>query len=164
MRAHLALVALLGTCAALRAPVSVFGASRRGLVRRASSAAPTEGAAPAAAAPATIPVDRYVAMNRFSLRDGKAAAFEKRWATRKSRLSELPGFRYFQLMRRVPMSLDGDDACANDPHDYVSFTIWEDKEAFDLWRNGDAFKEAHGGKSRRRCRRRAVVAAVQLRH
>ena len=28
---------------------------------------------------------------------------------------------------------------------YVSFTIWQDKDCFDVWRTGDAFKEAHGG-------------------
>ena len=45
--------------------------------------------------------DRYVATNRFAVRLDKAAKFEKRWATRKSRLASLDGFKYFHLMRRV---------------------------------------------------------------
>jgi hypothetical protein len=45
--------------------------------------------------------DRYVATNRFAVRQNKAAKFEKRWATRKSRLATLQGFKYFHLMRRV---------------------------------------------------------------
>jgi len=41
--------------------------------------------------------DRYVATNRFAVRKGKGAKFEARWANRKSRLSELQGFKYFHL-------------------------------------------------------------------
>ena len=83
--------------------------------------------------------DRYVATNRFTVRQGRAAKFEKRWgksllcaascfiycvcgiishvssfftpcllilllaADRSSRLAELDGFKYFQLMRRVAL-------------------------------------------------------------
>ena len=32
-----------------------------------------------------------------------------------------------------------------DKHDYVSMTVWDNKDNFDAWRVGDAFKEAHGG-------------------
>ena len=28
--------------------------------------------------------------------------------------------------------------------DYVSLTIWSNKEYFDAWRTGEAFKEAYG--------------------
>ena len=98
--------------------------------------------------------DRYVASNRFAVRPGKEAKFEKRWATRKSRLASLDGFKYFHLMRRV--SLEEDGTCTYDGGDkkdgtnmgnYVSFTIWEKKSHFSAWRKGDAFKEAHGGTS-----------------
>ena len=47
--------------------------------------------------------DRYVATNRFEVRKGRAAKFEKRWADRSSRLATLDGFKYFQLMRRVSL-------------------------------------------------------------
>mmetsp|Transcript_27835 Transcript_27835/g.42144 ORF Transcript_27835/g.42144 Transcript_27835/m.42144 type:complete len:348 (+) Transcript_27835:122-1165(+) len=104
----------------------------------------------------TIPLldrDRYVASNRFAVRAGKEAKFEKRWATRKSRLAELDGFRYFHLMRRVSLeedgtvTYDGGDDKESSQGNYVSFTIWDNKPAFTAWRKGDAFKEAHGGTS-----------------
>ena len=87
--------------------------------------------------------ERYVATNRFKVKPGQGFKFEKRWADRKSRLSELDGFRFFTLLRRI-----GDDGVGeyvgNDP-EYVSFTVWENKDNFDAWRQGDAFREAHGG-------------------
>lgn len=86
---------------------------------------------------------RYVASNRFKVQDGKGAAFEKRWAERPSRLARLDGFRFFTLMRRV--EAPSGRAYGDDEANYVSFTIWENKEGFDAWRKGDAFKEAHGG-------------------
>lgn len=102
--------------------------------------------------------DRYVATNRFAVRKGKAAQFEKRWATRKSRLAVLDGFKYFHLMRRVEFpdgNMDGDAECVyaegadgdSMQGNYVSFTIWEKKSHFSAWRSGDAFREAHGGTS-----------------
>lgn len=98
--------------------------------------------------------DRYVASNRFQTRnEASAAKFEARWANRKSRLATLDGFRYFTLLRQVPLEevvgprgakAMGGNAPA---YDYMSYTIWEDKDDFDAWRQGDAFVEAHGGKS-----------------
>ena len=88
---------------------------------------------------------RYVASNRFRVQEGKGAAFEKRWAERPSRLAKLDGFRYFTLMRRVEAPEETGVAYAADEPNYVSFTIWDDKDGFDAWRKGDAFKEAHGG-------------------
>ena len=97
--------------------------------------------------------DRYIATNRFAVRKGQQAKFEKRWATRKSRLATLPGFQYFHLMRRVTLS--GNNECVYDEgatdeaahENYVSFTIWNKKSDFSAWRSGEAFKEAHGGTS-----------------
>lgn len=97
--------------------------------------------------------DRYIATNRFAVRQGQAAKFEKRWASRQSRLAELPGFRYFHLMRRVRLQEDGTttydegDTDAAAFENYVSFTVWQKKSDFSAWRNGEAFKEAHGGTS-----------------
>lgn len=97
--------------------------------------------------------DRYVATNRFAVRKGQQAKFEKRWATRKSRLATLPGFKYFHLMRRVTLNEDGStsydegDTDETSQENYVSFTIWNKKSDFSAWRSGDAFKEAHGGTS-----------------
>ena len=106
--------------------------------------------------------DRYVATNRFAVRKNKGAKFEARWANRKSRLSQLQGFKYFHLMRRVKFNDDDnndnnnndvvvyDEGNAKDGSNmgnYVSFTIWEKKSDFSSWRKGEAFKEAHGGTS-----------------
>ncbi len=98
--------------------------------------------------------DRYVATNRFAVRKDKGAKFEARWANRKSRLSELDGFKYFHLMRRVTLNDDGstsydegDKSDGSNMGNYVSFTIWEKKSHFSAWRKGEAFKEAHGGTS-----------------
>lgn len=86
--------------------------------------------------------ERYVATNRFKVREGKGPAFEKRWAERKSRLATLDGFRFFSLLRRV----DGPGAVYTDnASNYISLTVWENKDNFEAWKNGDAFKEAHGG-------------------
>ena len=97
--------------------------------------------------------DRYIATNRFAVRKDKQGKFEKRWATRKSRLATLEGFKYFHLMRRVKLEddgttrYDGGDSEDTSFGNYVSFTIWEKKSHFSAWRKGDAFKEAHGGTS-----------------
>lgn len=80
--------------------------------------------------------DRYVATNRFAVRSGQQAKFEKRWASRKSRLATLPGFQYFHLMRRVTLNASGEckyDEGVNDEtaqENYVSFTIWNKKSDF----------------------------------
>jgi len=95
-----------------------------------------------------LPRERYVATNRFAVKKDKLAKFEQRWATRKSRLAELEGFKYFHLMRRV--SLEENDSKESERDEfgnYVSFTVWNEKKNFDDWRKGDAFKEAHGGTS-----------------
>jgi heme-degrading monooxygenase HmoA len=102
--------------------------------------------------------DRYIATNRFAVRQGKEAKFEQRWATRKSKLATLDGFKYFHLMRRV--TIDEETGAAtyeegssdkssttSQEGNYVSFTIWEKKSDFSAWRSGEAFKEAHGGTS-----------------
>jgi len=89
------------------------------------------------------PPMRYIAMNRFQVRDGAEPTFEQRWATRQSSLLELDGFRWFALFRRV--AVPGESGDYPDDYNYVSFTIWENKKNFNSWRTGPAFKEAHGG-------------------
>lgn len=88
--------------------------------------------------------ERYVATNRFKVKSGREGAFEKRWADRQSRLGTLDGFRFFCMMRRLP---EGESTATKyeDDINYISCTIWKEKENFDTWRKGDAFKEAHGG-------------------
>jgi len=96
-----------------------------------------------------IPTSRFVVQNRFQVRKGREAAFEKRWAERKSRLGILPGFRFFCILRKVDDDDSDDDnngsGDGDDPNNYVSCTVWEKYENFETWKKGDAFKEAHGG-------------------
>merc|ERR550539_816235 len=98
--------------------------------------------------------DRYVTTNRLSIRSGQGPAFEARWANRKSHLMDLPGFKYFHLMRRVTLNEDGtqsyDEGNANDGSNlgnYMSVTVWEKKSNYSAWRKGGAFLAAHGGGS-----------------
>ena len=119
--------------AAARGFQALRGASTRTLLRAA-----TVEAAPAATGE-RLSAERYVVQNRFKVKKGREAAFEKRWADRESRLGNLDGFRFFCMLRRV------DDADAADDVNYVSATVWETKANFDAWKKGDAFKEAHGG-------------------
>ena len=82
--------------------------------------------------------ERYVATNRFRVKQGRGAAFEKRWAERKSSLGMLDGFRFFCMLR---LTGEWDGEAPN----YISCTVWEEEAQFDAWKKGDAFKEAHGG-------------------
>ncbi|KAL9190055.1 hypothetical protein ACHAXT_007266 [Thalassiosira profunda] len=145
---------LLLLCVLLCGSVAAFQAGlppSRSSLRLHSTAEATEVAA-APAKEELLPRDRYVATNRFTVRPGREAKFEKRWAERSSRLASLDGFRYFHLMRRVALEDEEnsgvDPLASNDPFgNYVSFTIWAEKKHFNAWRAGDAFKEAHGGTS-----------------
>ena len=132
MMARSILLAALSLAAA-RGFQAPRGASTRTLLRAA-----TVEAAPAATGE-RLSAERYVVQNRFKVKKGREAAFEKRWADRESRLGNLDGFRFFCMLRRV------DDADAADDVNYVSATVWETKANFDAWKKGDAFKEAHGG-------------------
>ena len=62
--------------------------------------APAVSMVAAATAP-MLTAERYVATNRFRVKEGREASFEKRWADRSSRLGLLDGFRFFCMMRRV---------------------------------------------------------------
>jgi len=96
-----------------------------------------------------IPTSRFVVQNRFKVRKGREAVFEKRWADRKSRLGTLPGFRFFCILRKIDANDNNNDSDSDsdndDPNNYVSFTVWDKFENFEAWKKGDAFKEAHGG-------------------
>jgi len=100
-----------------------------------------------------LPVQRYVACNRFLVREGAGPKFEKRWAERKSSLASLAGFKFFTLLRRcddMPDMQQDDGSLKRYPEgtpDYMSMTWWQNKKNFNSWRTGPAFKEAHGGGS-----------------
>jgi len=85
-----------------------------------------------------LPPEVFVSMNRFSVQEGRERDFEQRWATRQSRLDGMQGFRSFQLLRRHQVP--------DDQVNYISMAVWDDRAAFDAWRNSEAFKEAHASR------------------
>jgi len=76
----------------------------------------------------------FVAMNRFTIAEGRGAEFERMWRERESHLDAVPGFVQFALLK-------GDE-----PGDYVSHTTWASREAFMAWAQSDAFRQAHAAR------------------
>lgn len=76
----------------------------------------------------------YIAMNRFQIILGKEVAFENIWRGRDSKLSGVPGFNTFNLIR-------GDTK--DDFTLYASHTTWNSKDAFIAWTKSESFREAH---------------------
>lgn len=78
----------------------------------------------------------FIAMNRFKVKPGQEAAFEQVWKSRDSRLSTLPGFEQFHLLRGPE----------TETHTlYASHTIWRSRDDFEAWTRSDAFRQAHKG-------------------
>lgn len=77
----------------------------------------------------------FIAMNRFRIKKGKEAEFERIWAERDSQLSGVPGFVEFHLLRGA----DGEDHTL-----YASHTVWESYQHFEDWTKSEAFRKAHG--------------------
>ena len=94
-----------------------------------------------------LPAEAFVAMNQFFVPPSNAVAFEQRWANRESKLKECDGFVSFTMMRRdVKAKGHGITAMGEEEPTYVSTTVWKDRESFENWKNGQAFKAAHGQK------------------
>lgn len=79
-----------------------------------------------------------VVMNVVTVPTAGAAGFEAAFAARERRLSEVPGFAGFELLRR------------DTGGEYVVLSRWESQEAFDAWRRSDHFKQAHKGDGHQR--------------
>ena len=76
----------------------------------------------------------FIAMNRFKIALGKEEGFEDVWRQRESYLSEVPGFKNFNLLRGPQ----------NDDHTlYASHSTWESREAFEAWTESENFRKAH---------------------
>jgi heme-degrading monooxygenase HmoA len=73
----------------------------------------------------------FVAMNRFKIAAGREADFENAWRERESYLDGVPGFVQFALLK------------SDTPGEYISHTIWRDREAFLAWTQSEAFVRAH---------------------
>src|SRR5258708_4516956 len=65
----------------------------------------------------------FIAMNRFRVKRGSAAAFEQAWLSRATHLLKGPE--------------------AEDHTLYASHTIWQSKAAFEAWTKSEAFRAAH---------------------
>jgi len=84
----------------------------------------------------------YIAMNRFTVKDDNAEAFEALWLGRDSHLKSMEGFVEFHMLKGP--SADGLTL-------YASHTVWASEEDFLAWTRSDAFRMAHknAGQSRK---------------
>lgn len=95
----------------------------------------------------TLPTECFVACNQFFVPSENVVAFEQRWAKRESKLAECDGFVSFSMLRRDASAKGhGTVEMKLDEPNYLSTTIWRDRESFDNWRKGSAFQKAHGEK------------------
>lgn len=75
-----------------------------------------------------LAAERYVVFTRLRMRENGGLRWEKRWADRKSTLSEMDGFRFFSMLRRckdMPNLFAADGVVTSDPArtpDYMSMT------------------------------------------
>ncbi len=76
----------------------------------------------------------YIAMNRFSINEGREEDFEKVWASRESFLDEVPGFVEFHLLR---------GATNEGVTSYVSHSVWQSRDAFQDWTQSESFRRGH---------------------
>lgn len=76
----------------------------------------------------------FVAMNRFKITPGFEDGFEKVWRERDSYLSEVPGFKAFNLLKGP----ETDEYVL-----YASHSVWESRAAFDAWTESESFRKAH---------------------
>jgi heme-degrading monooxygenase HmoA len=78
----------------------------------------------------------FIAMNRFQVLPGQEKTFEALWLGRDTRLSDVPGFAGFRLLR---------GPTAEDHALYATHTVWRSKEDFEAWTQSEAFRAAHRG-------------------
>lgn len=78
----------------------------------------------------------YLTMNRFRIKPGSEQTFEQVWANRDSRLTEVPGFLGFHLMKGPEK--EGYRL-------YASHTMWDSEQSFLDWTKSEAFRAAHAG-------------------
>ncbi|OYW52159.1 MAG: antibiotic biosynthesis monooxygenase [Azorhizobium sp. 32-67-21] len=76
----------------------------------------------------------FIAMNRFKVKAGSEAEFERIWRERDSHLSTVPGFVAFDLLKGP----------AREDHVlYASHTLWASRADFEAWTKSEAFRAAH---------------------
>lgn len=76
----------------------------------------------------------YIAMNRFRIAAGKEQDFINIWKNRDTYLSEVPGFKEFNLLQGP----------GNDEYTlFASHSVWDCAESFTHWTKSEAFRKAH---------------------
>ena len=76
----------------------------------------------------------YIAMNRFKITPGREEDFINVWKNRDSHLSEVPGFKRFNLLQ---------GPTTDEYTLFSSHSEWENAEAFEAWTKSEAFQKAH---------------------
>lgn len=76
----------------------------------------------------------FLAMNRFVVRRGHEADFEKLWLGRQTNLPSQPGFVEFSLLKG-PESETGTL--------YATHTLWRSQAEFLAWTKSEAFRASH---------------------
>ena len=76
----------------------------------------------------------FIAMNRFKVKKGSEAGFEKVWTSRDTHLERVPGFVEFHLLRGPE---------ADDYTLFASHTIWQSRSHFEAWTKSAEFRAAH---------------------
>ena len=75
----------------------------------------------------------FIAMNRFQVKLGNEAEFERIWRERDIYLRDLPGFVEFHLLKGPKRE---------DHTLYSSHTVWSSRETFEGWTKSEAFRKA----------------------
>ena len=76
----------------------------------------------------------YVAMNRFNIVSGCEDEFEAIWKGRESHLTNVRGFKRFNLIKGT---------ASEKTTLYISHSIWESEELFKHWTKSENFRLAH---------------------
>lgn len=78
----------------------------------------------------------YIAMNRFQIAPGREEDFLEVWRQRDSHLSDVPGFKQFNMLQ----------GASQEEHTvFISHSVWESEAAFRAWTQSGAFRKAHAG-------------------
>jgi heme-degrading monooxygenase HmoA len=83
----------------------------------------------------------FIAMNRFRIAPGREAEFIEVWRQRDSRLSEVPGFKTFNLLQGQSTA---------DATNFISHSTWDSAAAFEAWTRSESFRAAHASAGQQR--------------
>lgn len=76
----------------------------------------------------------FIAMNRFKIAKAHTDDFEQVWRQRETFLSDVPGFRTFNLLKGPERE---------DHVLYASHSVWASRADFEAWTGSEQFRKAH---------------------